>query len=623
MGKRRFLSFLTTVLAVLLLASGHAWAEKRVALVIGNSAYRNAPLANPVNDAKLMATTLRGLGFDVLESLDVDQRALKRAVTKFGDKLEAAGKDAVGLFYYAGHGVQIGGTNYLIPIGAEINREKDVDIEAVSANAVLANMEFAGNRVNIVIMDACRNNPYKRSFRSAARGLAEMSATAGTLIAYATGPGDVAADGSGANSPYTLALSRAMNTSGLTVERMFKQVRNAVRTETNERQTPWESSSLTGADFYFTPKASTETPPAPEQTAALTPGPAQEKTTAPSDDSFELVFWNSIEDGTDPEEYRAYLKKYPEGRFAALAQARINKFTRTAEQKEKQIQVAATETEPSVSEPPEVEPVAGDYFSVKLSNVRAAPTTASAKIGMVKPGQELDILGKVRNRNWYLLGRDGQPYGYVYGNLIAALSPTKSVVVPERPAPQQALPPPVRPEGVRVFNVQPVVHGGKRLDRLTAIVQQQLSNVPDSMVVSEPGKTAPEDTVVRTVITRLDSQVVSNPEYLASQVAGALFGYLGRAMAQSVPEKHAIFTANVVITARNQKTGRVITEDGLAEHKIDALRANKQMIEEALVRATQEAMGRLVIRLIGGVPPDRAPTAPETDKLVEDQGFVN
>ena len=226
MGKRRFLSFLTTVLAVLLLASGHAWAEKRVALVIGNSAYRNAPLANPVNDAKLMATTLRGLGFDVLESLDVDQRALKRAVTKFGDRLEAAGKDAVGLFYYAGHGVQIGGTNYLIPIGAEINREKDVDIEAVSANAVLANMEFAGNRVNIVIMDACRNNPYKRSFRSAARGLAEMSATAGTLIAYATGPGDVAADGSGANSPYTLALSRAMKIPGLTVERMFKQVRN-------------------------------------------------------------------------------------------------------------------------------------------------------------------------------------------------------------------------------------------------------------------------------------------------------------------------------------------------------------------------------------------------------------
>ena len=143
------------------------------------------------------------------------------------------------------------------------------------------------------------------------------------------------------------------------------------------------------------------------------------------------------------------------------------------------------------------------------------------------------------------------------------------------------------------------------------------------MVVSEPGKTAPEDTVVRTVITRLDSQVVSNPEYLASQAMGMLFGNLGRAIAQSVPEKHAIFTANVVITARNQKTGRVITEDGLAEHKIDALRANKQMIEEALVRATQEAMGRLVIRLTGGVPPDRAPTAPETDKLVEDQGFVN
>ena len=278
---------------------GFAATPARIALVIGNSGYDDMPpLANPANDAQLMAATLRKIGFEVIERIDADLNTMQLAVFALQDRLTEAGADAVGLFYYAGHGVQIGGTNYLIPIGAEINREKDVDIEAVSANAVLANMEFAGNRVNIVIMDACRNNPYKRSFRSAARGLAEMSATAGTLIAYATGPGDVAADGSGANSPYTLALSRAMNTSGLTVERMFKQVRNEVRTETNERQTPWESSSLTGADFYFTPKASTETPPAPEQTAALTPGPAQEKTTAPSDDSFELAFWNSIEDGT-------------------------------------------------------------------------------------------------------------------------------------------------------------------------------------------------------------------------------------------------------------------------------------------------------------------------------------
>ncbi|MDD9913812.1 MAG: caspase family protein, partial [Rhodospirillaceae bacterium] len=181
-----------------------ASAQQRITLVVGNGAYTNVgALPNPPNDARLIANTLRSLSFDVIEHIDVDQKTLKRAVSEFGDKLEAAGKDAVGLFYYAGHGVQVRDENFLIPVNADIEREKDVDIESVSVNAVLDNMAFAGNRLNIVILDARRNNPYKAGFRSAARGLAKMQATKGTLVAYATAPGDVAADGTGRNSPYS------------------------------------------------------------------------------------------------------------------------------------------------------------------------------------------------------------------------------------------------------------------------------------------------------------------------------------------------------------------------------------------------------------------------------------
>ena len=226
--------------------------EVRIALVIGNGNYPNIGiLSNPPNDANLMAKTLEKVGFEVIKSIDVNQKEMKRAISKFGQKLTAAGKDAVGLFYYAGHGLKVGGVNYLIPVNVEINSEADVDMEGISANSVLKQMEFAGNRLNVVIMDACRNNPFKRGFRSVNRGLARMDATSRTLIAYATSPGDVAEDGDGSNSPYTEALSKAMLTPGLTIERVFKKVRNSVVKATNKKQVPWEASSLIGDDFYL------------------------------------------------------------------------------------------------------------------------------------------------------------------------------------------------------------------------------------------------------------------------------------------------------------------------------------------------------------------------------------
>lgn len=228
---------------------GQMKSERRVALVIGNAGYASNPLRNPVNDARLIASTLKALGFEVIEKHDLDQKEMKRAIQEFGKQLAGGG---VGLFYYAGHGMQVNGKNFLIPVGAAIETEEDVEIEAVDVDAVLARMDGARNRLNLVILDACRDNPFARSWRSSGgKGLAFSSAPAGTLIAYATAPGSVAADGTGNNGAFTGALAQHMVRKGLSVEAVFKAVRGDVMDGTSGKQTPWESSSLQG-EFYFT-----------------------------------------------------------------------------------------------------------------------------------------------------------------------------------------------------------------------------------------------------------------------------------------------------------------------------------------------------------------------------------
>ncbi len=266
------------IVSMVLLDLSAAAAEPRVALVIGNGAYRDTPLANPTNDARLIAKTLSDLGFELIVRIDVEQKAMKLAILEFGDRLEAAGEDAVGLFYYAGHGVQVRGRNFLVPLNSRIRREKDVAVEAVNAAWVLEQMEFAGNRVNFVILDACRNNPLTRSFRSPTRGLARMNAPRGSFIAYSTAPGNVALEGTGVNSPYTLALAKTMYRPGVPAERLFELVRDLVIAETKGQQTPWDESLLTGEDCYFVaaPAQTALTPPAAE---ASTPPVAETVTT--------------------------------------------------------------------------------------------------------------------------------------------------------------------------------------------------------------------------------------------------------------------------------------------------------------------------------------------------------
>jgi formylglycine-generating enzyme required for sulfatase activity len=272
----------SALFTLMMLGSTFAAAETRIALVIGNSNYASGPLPNPANDAQMMADTLNTLGFEVIARRNADQNTMKRAIQEFGSRLEKGGPSAVGLFYYAGHGVQLNGRNYLIPTTAQIDREGDVEIEAVSADWVIEQMRYARNRLNIVILDACRNNPFTRSMRSVDHGLATMDAPAGILIAYSTAPGAVAMDGNGRDSPYTEALSQAMRNMHEPVEQVFKHVRVGVMGATANKQVPWESSSLTG-DFYFSAASSASTTAAP----ALTPDAVQSPARAPAvaDDS--------------------------------------------------------------------------------------------------------------------------------------------------------------------------------------------------------------------------------------------------------------------------------------------------------------------------------------------------
>ena len=263
----RRLGWLVAVL-VLTLAAWGAEASERVALVLGNAAYPGNMLRNPVNDAKAMAAALTKDGFEVILLTDGDQKTMQRTIGQFSRKLRGA---KVALVYYSGHGIQAGGINYMIPVDAQLESEGDMPLELVSVDAVMAQLVQAGTDVNILILDACRTNPFERRFRAlGGSGLATITAPKGTIIAYATAPGTTADDGNGANSPYTTALLRALSQPGKKAEEVFKDTRIQLAQTTGNRQISWESSSLVG-DFYFLPGGSA---PAVTPVSAPTPAPA-------------------------------------------------------------------------------------------------------------------------------------------------------------------------------------------------------------------------------------------------------------------------------------------------------------------------------------------------------------
>ncbi len=372
------------LVAVVLAGAGalvHAAApDARIALIVGNAAYKSAPLANPVNDARAIARSLKDLGFEVDLQENLSQQAFMQALRRFGARLKETG--GTGLFYYAGHGMQVKGANYLIPVDAGIQSEDEVRYLAIDANQVLDKMDQAGNRLNIVILDACRDNPFARSFRSKQSGLAQMDAPSGVLIAFATAPGAVAYDGDGANGVYTKHLLRNLTIPGLPVELVLKRVREGVAKDTDSKQIPWESSSLLG-DFYFKGGATSMAPTATADAAAV-----------------ELAFWDSVKESGAAGEYRAYLEQYPSGKFAPIARERINNAsaapTKRAEPPAAQLALARPGGTPAAA--PTLPIQAGDTWTYALLDRRYKTDSITVTVSAVDGNQieERLALGKTR-----------------------------------------------------------------------------------------------------------------------------------------------------------------------------------------------------------------------------------
>jgi uncharacterized caspase-like protein len=307
--------------AAFLVSGNAAFADKRVAFVVGNGAYRNvAALPNPPVDAKAMASMLRRVGFDVVEGTNLTRDKMTEKLLDFGKRAEGAD---VALFFYAGHGIAVNGTNYLLPVDADLKSEMDVKLGAAINVDLTLEQTMADAKVKLVFLDACRDNPFAARIRSARAtrsvsveaGLAEMKSGEGTLIAFATGPGQTALDGeAGTNSPFTRALLANIASPGVEIQQAMTRVRAQVNEETNKNQLPWGHTNLIGT-VYLNPAAggTVEKAEAPNTPAAAA-SPASE---------VELEFWRSVRESNKPEELNAYLTNYPNGTFKSLALARI------------------------------------------------------------------------------------------------------------------------------------------------------------------------------------------------------------------------------------------------------------------------------------------------------------
>jgi hypothetical protein len=324
----RFKALILSVICMAL-SAGAANADKRVAFVVGNGTYKNvAPLPNPTVDAKAMASALRNVGFEVVEGSNLTRDRMTERLLDFGKKAQGAD---VALFFYAGHGIAISGTNYLLPIDADIKSEMDVKLGAAINIDLTLEQTMGDAKVKLVFLDACRDNPFAAKIKSnsATRsvnvqtGLAEMKSGEGTLIAFATGPGQTALDGQeGGNSPFTRALLANITQPGVEIQQAMTKVRAQVNEETNKGQLPWGHTNLIGAVYL-------NGAPAPGAVAAAAPAAGAQPGSA-----VELEFWRSIKDSNKPEEFNAYLTSYPNGQFRSLALARIASIESGAKEKE-------------------------------------------------------------------------------------------------------------------------------------------------------------------------------------------------------------------------------------------------------------------------------------------------
>ena len=409
--------WLAGILSAVWIGLSSAAAEERIALVVGNSDYAAvSPLDNPAHDAALIAGALEAAGFQVRALIDSPQSEMKRAIADFGQALRQAGPETTGLFYYAGHGVQSFGVNYLLPVDAQLSDAADLDLVAVSAESILRQMSSARNRTNIVILDACRNNPFAAVPELNDSGLAEMKAPRGTFLAYATAPGEVALDGTEGNSPFTKVLAEAIPRPGLPIEQLFKGVRIDVVAATGGMQTPWDASSLT-SEFSFTP-------------AAPSPRPAEMTATA---------LWQSVAATRDPVQVMLFLRGYPDSVYRAEAEALL-------------ASLMADELQRVVPAPTALPPAQGGLPG------GADPAAAERMLFDAAQGAG-DLAGWER----YLRAYPQGTFVEIAEEEIAALSGAGRAAAPAAAAPVAALPAPAIDPGTVSFTA-PLTSGGPGIE---------------------------------------------------------------------------------------------------------------------------------------------------------------
>ena len=356
--------FLSAMLVLLLFVPGLAEA-KRVALVIGNAGYRDQPLANPVNDATDMAARLAALGVEVVQRTDANRTEMGRAIAEF---LRRIGEGDEAMVFYAGHGVQVRGVNYLMPIDAEPHDENDIELQAISLDTLLRGLGAARPKVSLLLLDACRNNPFERRWRGSAGGLARVEAASGTLISYPAKPGTTAADGRGRNSPYTTAWLKELERPGIAVEDILKQVHVAVRDETGGVQETWQEGQIIGQlvlnpDAGGTAAAAASAAPPPQGFDAR---------------QIELKFWESAERDDAEAGYEAYLAQYPSGAFAGLARARLARRQPPPAAPAASAEALRAAPAPAVAAPPATAPAAAPV-AAPAAATRPEPPAAGTR----------------------------------------------------------------------------------------------------------------------------------------------------------------------------------------------------------------------------------------------------
>lgn len=358
-------------------AAAQAPGDLRIALVIGNATYAASPLANPANDAKAMSETLRGLGFAVIEVRNGSKAQMAEAIAKIRESLR--GKQGVGMLYYAGHGLQLDSRNYMVPVDAKLGKAGDIAAQTVEVGAVVEAFKTAGNRMNIVVLDACRDNPFGSI--SSGKGLAPLDAPSGTFLAYATAPGNVAGDGDtkSGNGLYTQFLLEELKKPQARIEDVFKRVRFAVRRASDGRQIPWESTSLED-DFQFNDgRVVTAAKPSAQQLVAAFNEEKQD--------------WDRIKDSAKPDDFYAFLQKYPTGTISQAAQAKLNLLS----QPTLVVQGAGADGKDQAYAIRRYRP--GDFFETRSSATGMQGHTFSEERVSAGPGGDLLVEATVRMAN--------------------------------------------------------------------------------------------------------------------------------------------------------------------------------------------------------------------------------